>query len=113
MKEARAGPVNRCFGDSCPEREREEAVRAALKEAAERTARKRAEALINDLLRLSKGSLIKLLPVIVRRVALKEYPRLVLEVLIERIRRKWDKLEPEDRCLVLQTEASLKEKLVN
>jgi hypothetical protein len=110
MKEATQGPVNRCSGTNCPKspEERDEAVKAALKDAADKLARKRAEALINDLKQMSRGSLIKLLPLVVRRVVQKEYPRLVLEVLLERIRRnQWDKLSPEDQCLVIQTEAAL------
>ena len=59
MKGVKKGPTNRCFGgNNCPrntEKEREEALKAALKEAAEKMARKRSEAAINDLLRLSKG----------------------------------------------------------
>ena len=111
MKEAQKLPINRCLGSNCPknpDQAREEAVRAALQKAAEEKIRQRARAVINDLLKLSKGSLIRLLPMIVRRVALKEYPRLVLVVLLERIRaNQWDKLSQEDKCLVIQTEASL------
>jgi len=114
MKEATQGPVNRCFGANCPKNpaeEKDEAVKAALKNAAEKKARKGAEAVVNNLLKMSKGSLIKLLPVVLRRVVQKEYPRLVLEVLLERIRRnQWDKLSHEDQYLVVQTEASLKPK---
>jgi len=115
MKEVQKNLVNRCFGDNCPKNpsQEEEAVKAVLQKAAEKTARKKAEAVIKDLLKLSKGSLIKILPVVMRRVAFKEYPRLILEVLLERIRRnQWDRLSHEDQILVVQTEASLKEKQI-
>jgi hypothetical protein len=114
MKEVTQGPVNRCFGANCPKNPAEgkdEAVKAVLKNAADKLARKRAEATINDLKQMCKGSLIKLLPVVLRRVVQKEYSRLVLEILLERIRRnQWDKLSHEDQYLVIQTEASLKQK---
>lgn len=106
MKEMKKGPTKNPAG------EREEALKAALKKVAEEKkkdlVRKRAEEEISGLLRLSKGSLIKLLLLVTRRVATKQYPQLVLEVLLERIRRnQWNKLSPEDQCLVIQTEASL------
>lgn len=115
MKEVRKGPVNRCLGNNCPknpEEEREEALKAALERVAEKKriepAIRRAQEEINSCLRLSRGSLIKLLPLVVNRVVDGRYPRLVLEVLLERIRRnQWDKLTPEDQRLVIRTEASL------
>ena len=115
MEGVRKSPVNRCFGNNCPKnpkKEKEEALKAALREVAEKkqkdSAKKRSGEEINGLLRLSKGSLIKILPVVVNRVVDGRYPRLVLEVLLERIRRnQWDKLSHEDQFLVIQTEASL------
>ncbi len=115
MKEAQQKPINRCFGGHCPKdpnREREEALKAAFRKVAEEKrksqAARRAHEEINSCLRLSKGSLIKILPLVINRVADKRYPRLVLEVLLERIRRnQWNKLSPEDKCLVIQAEASL------
>jgi len=115
MEEVKKCPVNRCFGNNCPKdskKEKGEALKAALKKAAEEEKRKpavkRAHEEINSCLRLSNGSLIRILPLVVNRVVDGRYPRFVLEVLLERIRRnQWDKLSPEDQCLVIQTEASL------
>jgi len=71
--------------------------------------REGAERLINDLRRLCRdGSLIKLVDMVARKVRGKEYSPIVLKVLLERIRRnQWDRLSDEDKCLVVQTEASL------
>ena len=116
MKEAKGGPVSRCFGPKTPAQEREDALKAALVEAAERRkvepSLKRANAEINSCLQLSKGSLIKILPLVVNRVTDGRYPRLLLKVLLERIRRnQWDKLPAEDQCLVIRAEASLGEQI--
>ena len=99
------------YGQISKAERREEALKAALREVAEKKrlepAKRRANEEINGLLKLSKGSLINLLPVVVRRVADKRYPRLVLEVLVERIRNQWDRLSQEDQQMVNQAEASL------
>ena len=115
MKKTQKDLVSRCFGNYCPKnsgKKREEALKAALKKVADKKRMepvvKRAQGEINGLLKLSRGSLINLLPLVVSRVVDKRYPRLVLEILLERIRRnQWDKLSPEDKCLVIQTEAFL------
>jgi len=116
MKEVKGGPVSRCSGPKTPAQEREDALKAALVEAAERRkvepSLKRANAEINSCLQLSKGSLIKILPLVVNRVTDGRYPRLLLKVLLERIRRnQWDKLPAEDQCLVIRAEASLGEQI--
>ncbi len=69
---------------------------------------KRAREEINACLRLSRGSLIKILPVVETRMRDGRYPKLVLKILLERIRQnQWDKLSAGDKCLVIQSEALL------
>lgn len=68
--------------------------------------RKRADREISDLLKISGGSLIKILPVVQRR-----YSITVLKVLIERIQRnQWDKLSISDQISVLEAKKSLQER---
>jgi uncharacterized membrane protein YgaE (UPF0421/DUF939 family) len=71
--------------------QREEATRSPVhkhkrKDAANDQARARANQELDNLLKLSKGSLDNLLPVVSRRVGEKTWPAIVLQVLMERIR---------------------------
>lgn len=71
--------------------------------------REGAEQLISELKKASRdGSFMDLLGMVSRKVKEKKHSPIVLEVLLERIRRnQWDKLSFEDQCLVIQAEASL------
>jgi hypothetical protein len=101
-------PVNRCFGGNCPQ-DPDEAVKAALQRAADKKTRKRAEAELKDLLKTSKGSLFRLIPVVLSRAITSAIYREVAKVLLERIRRnQWEGLDQDHRNVVDQAEASLK-----
>jgi len=97
--------VNRCFNKVPSEKTREEENEKKVKEfLLAKAERKRANQAISDLLKLSGGSLIKILPAIQRR-----YPKYVLAVLVERIEKnQWDKLTVEDQICVLRVKESLK-----
>lgn len=77
-------------------------VKAVLREAADK---RKADKIINELMKLSKGSLVKILPVTERR-----YPLFVLKRLIERIERKWEDISHNDRIAVLEAKAFLEKK---
>jgi len=98
--------INRCFNRIPPETTREEKNEKKVKEfLLAKAERKRANQAISDLLKLSGGSLIKILPAVQRR-----YPKYVLAVLVERIEKnQWDKLTAEDQICVLRIKKSLKE----
>ena len=134
MKEAQIRKLEKQFGlyqgQIDKARRREAILKAAFKKTAERKrvaafkkvekreaandpARGRANQEINVLLKLSKGSLIKLLPVVQARVRDGRYPKIVLEEWIKRIRRnQWDKLSIDEKILVSRTEASFVEQTV-
>lgn len=124
MREAQQIPVNRCFDGHCSinlrKENRKERVKALLAEAARRKAEKakrklqdamegKANRFLNGLLKqIRHRGLIDFLPLVERRVREGQYPKIVLKVLIERIKRnQWSKLSPEDQILVTQAEASL------
>jgi len=124
MKEAKTIPVNRCLDGHCPQnlrkKNREERVKALLAEAARRRAEKakrelqdaiegRANRFLNDLLKqIRHKGLVDFLPLVERRVNDGQYPKIVLRLLVERIRRnQWSKLSMEDQILVMRAEASL------
>ncbi len=124
MKEAQQIPVNRCFDDHCPKNLRKEnkkeRVKALLAEATRRRAEKakpelqdaiegRANRFLNGLLKeIRHRGLIDFLPLVERRVNDGQYPKIVLRLLVERIRRnQWKRLSMEDQILVTQAEASL------
>lgn len=114
MKVQKKPVVNRCFGDkNCPrgqEQQKEKKIKRILlaTTAAERkkAERKRAERVLNDLLRQFHGKkgIDQLLPVIKLR-----YPPAVLQLAIERVERKQDELSWERRVDFELFKASLQQ----
>jgi len=106
---SRKKPANRVFGNpqkdysenNSSEKDCQEKVKAIVQEA---NRRRRAKRELDNLLKQFQGrkSLIQLLPVLRRR-----YPKEVVQLALERIKKRWNQLSVEDQVFVAQIEASL------
>ena len=74
----------------------------------ERSRTMSAERYYGEVLKLSHYSLVGILPVTQRRVENGEWPRFVLEELIERIEHEeWDELSHSDKALVIRAKEAV------
>ncbi len=120
MKEVKEGPVNRCLSGHCPpdsKKSGEQKIKDVLREAKrmedERQAKERADRFVDDLRamlrRIGRASgLMDIVPTMISQVALGKCPKDYLKRLLGRIRNnQWNTLSQDEKCLVVQTEASL------